>query len=144
MKNVQVEISATPTDFAPYSNICPITGFTGANVYVQSEVDPTADPTANIPFGSTVYGGTLNVTTGVLKSCPYYASYNGETLTGHWISDRDVYAEGTTPTIGAQVVNDGGTLTETQLTPTEVKTLLGQNNIFTDVGEVEVTYYIKG
>ena len=88
----------------------------------------------------TVYGGTLDVLTGKLTVYPYYASYNGETLTGRWISDRDVYAVGTTPTIGAQVVNIGAEGTEIQLSPTEVKSLYGQNNIFADTGDTEVVY----
>lgn len=88
----------------------------------------------------TVYGGHLDVLSGVLTVYPYYASYNGETLTGRWISDRDVYAIGTTPTIGAQVVNIGAQGTEIQLSPTEVKSLLGQNNIFADTGDSSVEY----
>ena len=88
----------------------------------------------------TVYGGKLDVLTGILVVYPYYASYNGETLTGEWISDRDVYAVGTTPTIGAQVVNIGAEGTEYQLTPYEVNSLLGQNNIWADTGDASVEY----
>jgi hypothetical protein len=88
----------------------------------------------------TVYGGKLDVLGGKLTVYPYYASYNGETLTGEWISDRDVYAVGTTPTIGAQVVNIGAEGTEYQLEPHEVASLLGQNNIFADTGDVSVEY----
>ena len=93
-----------------------------------------------ITFGETVYSGYLDVLKGKLYTCPYYASYDGETLTGHWISDRDVYAEGTTPTTGAQVVNDGGTLTEVELTPVDISTVMGQNNIYASTGDVSVTY----
>ena len=93
-----------------------------------------------IPFEQTVYSGYLDVLTGKLYTCPYYASYDGETLTGHWISDRDVYAEGTTPTTGAQVVNDGGTLTEVELDPVDIATIMGQNNIYASTGNVSVTY----
>jgi hypothetical protein len=75
-----------------------------------------------------------------LKVVPYYASYNGETLEGEWISDRDVYAVGTTPTIGAQVVNIGATPQTYQLTPTQVNSLLGANNICADTGNIELTY----
>ena len=94
----------------------------------------------------TVFGGTPPINedgSGELIVYPYYSSYNGETLTGHWISDRDVYEEGTTPTIGAQVVNDGGTPTEYQLTSQQVVTVLrGHNNIWADTGNVEITYYV--
>ena len=52
-----------------------------------------------------VYGGDMSFTTGVLTSrWACIDSYNGEELPGEWISDRDVYTSGATPTIGAQVV----------------------------------------
>ena len=98
--------------------------------------------TYSVSFGSagTVYGGTLDVVTGELKSCPYYSSYNGEALTGEWISDRDVYAVGTTPTTGAQVVNIGGTLTTYQLTHAQVTFLLGTNNLWSNTGDIQIEY----
>ena len=134
---------ATETDptFEPYSNICPISGHTEANVVVSPTTDAEDGQTYNIQFKDgdnplTVYGGTLDVVSGELKVVPYYASYNGETLEGEWISDRDVYAVGTTPTIGAQVVNIGATPQTYQLTPTQVKSLLGSNNVRCDTGEI--------
>ena len=42
-------------------NVRPITGHTGADIYVEDEYDAQADPTVQISFGSTVYGGTLTV-----------------------------------------------------------------------------------
>ena len=96
------------------------------------------------PYNSTVYGGTLDVTKGILKAYPYYYSYNGEPLTGHWISSLDEYAEGKTPTTGAQVVNDGATPITYQLTPTEIDLLQGENNIWTDTDiELELKYYAE-
>jgi hypothetical protein len=83
------------------------------------------------------------VVSGELKVVPYYASYNGETLEGGWISDRDVYAVGTTPTIGAQVVNIGATPITYQLTPTQVKSLLGTNNVWADTGDVNEAVYTR-
>lgn len=93
-----------------------------------------------IDLNGTRYGCTLDVTSGVLKVCPYYASYNGETLTGEWVSDRDEYSPNTSPTIGAQVVNIGGSLITVQLTPTEVKALRGVNNVWADSGDITVKY----
>ncbi len=101
----------------------------------------------------TVCGGTLRDNgddTWTLKSKPYYASYNGEALVGPWVSSMDVYAEGVTPTMGAQVVDLGGTETEYTISADSVKTLLGSNNIFVDCGDVSVDYradttlYIEG
>lgn len=89
----------------------------------------------------TVYGGSLDVTTGVLTvDMANIASYNGETLPGAWISDRDVYAQGTTPTTGAQVVYELATPQSYQLTPQQVVTLLGVNNIWCDTGDTTVVY----
>lgn len=136
---LQLESDSTATAWSPYENICPISGWSAVNVYVSPTTDAEDGTTYPISLGQTVYGGVLDVIRGKLYTCPYYASYNGETLTGHWISDRDAYAEGTTPTIGAQVVNDGGALTEVTLTPTEVSTLTGVNNIWADSGDVRVT-----
>lgn len=86
----------------------------------------------------TVYGGVLDVVSGELTAFPYYSSYNGQTLNGEWICDRAVYSQGTTPPTGSQVVDMSGTGTELTLTPTEVKTLLGANNIWADAGTVDV------
>ena len=54
-----------PTAWTPYSNICPITGWIGAEVNVNDETQTTA-------FGRTVYGGTVDLVTGELvvdKKC---------------------------------------------------------------------------
>lgn len=104
---------------------------------------PYAGKTVNVSWqteAGTVYGGTLDATTGVLSVFPHYASYNGETLIGPWVSSMDVYAPGTSPTIGAQVVDMGGETITYQLTPQEVTTLLGANNIWADCGPVTVEY----
>ena len=91
-------------------------------------------------IAGTVYGGTLDVTNGALTVHPYYASYNGETLVGPWVSSMDVYAPGTTPTIGAQVVDMGGSGTSYQLDPITVQTLLGHNTMWADCGDVAVEW----
>jgi hypothetical protein len=125
------------------------------NVYVDKDVDTIqleqgTTATAYEAFGTTttipftdgqgqsveVFGGSVDVVNGVVTPCPYYASYNGEQLTGEWISDRDVYAEGTTPTIGAQVVNIGATGTPFIVQPTSIKSLDGVNNLWASTGDV--------
>lgn len=112
----QLELGTTATTYAPY---------TGTTTTVNLE--------------RTVYGGTVNVVSGELTAYPFYPSYNGETLNGRWICDRAVYAEGTTPPMGSQVALISGTGTTYQLTPTEIQTLLGENNVWADAGGVEVT-----
>ena len=96
-------------------------------------IDWTAD-------AGTVYGGTLDVVTGVLTSTmANIASYNGETITEPWLSSMDAYVSGATPTTGAQVVYTLATPVTYQLTPQTVA-LLTQNNIWADTGDVTVSY----
>lgn len=115
---------------------------TNPMVRLYSESDNTYEPyVANkydITIPQTVYGGTLDVTRGKLTvTHGMIASYNGEPLPGEWISDRDVYAEGTTPTIGAQVVYELETPIILHLTPVgSIPLLEGQNNIFADTGDI--------
>lgn len=96
----------------------------------------------SLSAAGTVYGGSLDVTTGALTVTDgYIAEYAGETLPSTWISDRDVYASGTTPTTGAQVVYKLSTPVTYTLTPTEVTTLLGNNTVWMDAsGTIEMTY----
>ena len=114
--------------------------------YPSTETDYHAysGTSVTLTFGSTVYGGKLTVNedgTGTVKARPYYASYNGETLVGPWVSSMDAYAPGTTPTTGAQVVDMGGTETTITLTPGQVNALQGQNVVWVDdSGEIKVTF----
>lgn len=92
-----------------------------------------------------LYGGALDLTNGVLtKTWENIASYAGESLPGRWLSDRDVYTEGVTPTTGAQVVYELESPVVTDgLTTYEVKTLYGYNNILcrdADNASIEVEY----
>lgn len=120
IENIQLELGSTPTPYEPY----------------QGQTYPITFPTE----AGTVYGGYIDPINGELVTCPYYASYNGETLTGEWISDRDKYVAGTTPTIGAQVVNIGAIGERYHITTENIKTLLGQNNVWADTGDTEVEY----
>lgn len=164
----QIELGNTATSFEPY-----------------------AGQTYNVPLGQTVYGGTLNVTTGELTVTHGYFTENG---TANWARNSSgsfyltgqstnvaansdglcnyspyIYSTSTDKTIFArpigqisigkgysdiwpdiatlkaafaqtplQVVYPLATPTTVQLTPTEVTTLLGENNIWADSGEVEV------
>lgn len=90
----------------------------------------------------TVYGGSLNVTTGVLTvTYGYIDSYTGETINSVWVSDRDVYVEGTVPTTGAQVIYVLDTPTVYNLAPREVLGVYGVNNMQADTGNIHVSYY---
>lgn len=112
--------SDAPTEFEPYNG----------NTYDVS-----------LASAGTVYGGTLDVVSGGLNvTHGYIASYSGQTLPSAWISDRDVYAEGTRPTTGAQVVYRLATPLTYQLSAQETKSLLGVNNVWSDAGDVEAEY----
>ena len=93
----------------------------------------------------TIYGGKLDVTNGLLTvTHGQIASYNGEYLPGAWLSDRDAYAAGTTPTIGAQVVYELKAPILYQLTPQQVVMLNGANNLFSSAGDVTLVYFASG
>lgn len=121
--NIQLELGSTATAYEPYQG--------------ESYSIPFKDSQGN-PI--TVYGGEIDVVSGLLKSYPFYSSYNGETLSGEWICDRAVYSQGTTPPIGSQVVDMSGNGTEYNLDPTEIKSLKGSNNVWCDTGDVSVEY----
>lgn len=109
--NIMLEINDTPTPYEPY----------------QGE-------TLTLTFPETIYGGTVDAVTGVgSKTWGYIASYNGESLPGEWISDRDVYSAGASPTTGAQVAYQLATPEPFQATGNQPLTsLLGYNTIYTN------------
>jgi len=198
----QLEEGSSPTTYAPYSNICPISGWTGANVY-HSGADTSDATTYSITFPSeagTVYGGTLDVTTGKLTvdramvdlgaknwrpstaagrtrfrtsitdieriSSPNIvapmlcSAYKTETANNTYTgkqgislqqNEADVYvydaqresmttADFKTAMSGVQLVYKLATPIVYDLAPTEVTTLLGDNTIWADTGDVTVTY----
>ena len=127
----------TDYSWTPYENICPISGNNTINVVVNSDTIPIA-------LGRTVYGGVVDVTTGILTfTDALIASYNGEALPSTWISDRDEYRADATPTIGAQVVYKLATPLTYQLTPQQIALLEGENVIATDGDNLSVTYQVK-
>ncbi len=120
----QIEYGNAPTTYEPYQ------GSTTSIPFHDSSDNPI-----------TVYGGTLNVTSGELRvTHANIASYNGETINEPWISSMDAYSAGATPTTGAQVVYPLATPTEVSLTPTEITTLHGNNVILADSGDMAITY----
>ena len=120
--------SVTDASFEPYENKCPISGHTQVEVDVSDGQATQEQVTVNL--GGTYYSGTLDVVSGELTvDSAFIASYNGETLPSTWISDRDVYAVGTTPTTGAEVCYKLATPQTIQLSPTTVKALVGENHL---------------
>ena len=142
-----VHDGSTPQAWQPYANICPISGRSGLNVFV-SPTEDIADATAYAEDwtlqAGTVYGGTVDIISGVLTvDRANIPSYNGETITEPWLSSMDEYTPGATPTTGAQVVYKLDTPLTYQLTPQEVDTLMGANNVWSDSGDVTVIYAVS-
>lgn len=131
-------------EWFPYANICPITGCTELNITVSPTMDAKDGTTYTATLGSTLYGGSVDVTAGIVtETYGEIASYNGETLPGAWLSDRDQYAAGMTPTTGAQVVYELASSVSGTADPTVVSLLDGTNYVWSDVGLVHVTYTPK-
>ena len=122
IKNLQIERGPQQTEYTNY-----------AKTY-QIDWSDTIGP---------IYGGYLDVISGELVStCDFIQSYNGEQLPGKWYSDRQVYQEGSLPTIGAQVVYETEQPIIYHLDPVEIKTLLGINNIWSDKNTIYVEYLV--
>ena len=151
LKNTSSSTLATNAD--EYYLWCYQYNNTSAPTDMQVEISPKTDyePYAGQTYSvswqteaGTVYGGTLDMVSGVLTVTDgYIASYSGETLPSTWISDRDVYASGTTPTNGAEVVYKLATPKTYQLTPQQINTLIGTNVITTDANVEEIIYLKK-
>lgn len=117
---------ATETDatFEPYENICPIIGQDKASLSWNTNQGIAMN------FGTTYYGGVANFEGTLTHDWQRIASYDGETLSGEWLSDRDEYASGTTPTTGAEVVY--------KTTPSTVRVTRPSSLVLTD--EYPITY----
>lgn len=115
---VQLEVGSAPTAYAPYTGT-----------------------TATLTLPETIYGGAVDAVTGKgVKTWGYIASYNGESIAGEWISDRDVYLENATPTTGAAVAYKLATPEPFQATGSQsLPALPGTNTIYTDGDSVTVT-----
>ena len=109
-----------------------------------TEFEPYTARTLSVTFptsAGTVYGGYVDVVKGELVVTDgYISSYSGQSLPSTWISDRDAYTAGTSPTTGAQVVYKLATPTTYTITPQQLNTLLGNNSIYCDTGNTEISY----
>lgn len=113
-----------------------VPGTTAPTVYTPYQGD-----TLNLQLPGTVYGGTVDTVTGEgEQTWGYIASYAGETLPGEWISDRDIYKAGATPSTGAQVVYK---LAKPEPFTAEggqtIPALPGTNTLLTDADTLTVT-----
>lgn len=190
LNDLQVELGDAATSYEPYANICPISGWDGANVTVSptttggtvypvtwseagtvygGEVDIVSGELvvdkamvdlgtlAWVPYGatssydryvsnginSTVKGGTIGICSHFRGSRSYAA---GNIVIGTGTSKltvfttKGLYASASdfkTAMNGATFVYELASPQTYQLTPTQVMTLLGENNVWSDTGPVE-------
>ena len=134
---IQLQVSnGTATDRSVYPML--VKGST-ATAYA-----PYNGQTFTVSFGQTVYGGVYDANRGKVKPNVYYPSYNGETINGRWLSSKDVYVEGNTPTTGAQVVCLDEYDTEIDVSELSVASIVGTNNITSDCnGDVTASYKVS-
>ena len=96
-----------------------------------------------IDYSQRVYQGTLDaIRQVIIATMLVIDSYNGETIGEPWISDRDEYVAGATPSTGAQVAY---TLDEPLEIPVAVsnlpiRTLSGYNHIESSTGDMTIDY----
>lgn len=106
--------------------------------------EPYQGDTNDMTLPETVYGGTVDAVSGVgSKTWGYIASYNGESLPGEWISDRDVYAPGTTPTTGAQVAYKLATPERFEVSKISIPSLGSENTFFTNGEKLDIIYKVS-
>ena len=202
--DIAVNYPSSITTYSPYSNICPISGWTEGNIVVSPTTDAEDGHTYTIDLDGTRYGGSLDVVSGVLtveKASVdlgtldwQYSSiaekfYASATALGVKATDVSTpfnaissaliaksyneieaktvdYAIGINPNAtqffaryssitsasdfitamdGVQLVYELATPTTIQLTPTQVNSLLGVNNIWADCGDIiDGQYFGKG
>ena len=118
IKKVQIELGSTPTAYEPYQG-----------------------STTALTLPETIYGGAVDAVSGVgSKTWGYIATYNGEYLPGEWISDRDVYSAGATPTTGAQVAYKLATPEPFKVSQVSIPSLRGENTFFTNGENMDIIY----
>ena len=118
VQDMQVEVGSIATAYEPYQ----------------------PGTTATLTLPEAIYGGTVDAVTGEgSQEWAHIDSYNGEALPGEWISDRDVYAPDTTPTIGAEIAYKLATPILIQATGSQpLPALPGTNTVYTDADAVRV------
>ena len=100
------------------------------------EYQPYRGETFTIQLGQAVYGGTLNVTTGVLtRTHANIPSYAGEDVGDDWISSTGSLTD------GAQVVYRLPQPEIIQLDPVKIIAISNENTIYADAGDVTVSGY---
>lgn len=126
VSNIQLELGPTATAYEPYRSM-------------GGTVTPT-EPIYGLPDAKDTVEVSTDGDVTVTRRTGYIASYSDESLPGGWISSHDVYAAGTTPTTGAQVVYELAEPTTETLSPVApIAPQPGVVNIFTDADTLSAT-----
>lgn len=129
--------SGTPSEWNERNFV----GWTGENVYTAQGDAAPVQHSFTWPSAGTLYGYEFDLITGKLtKRYGHIASYNNESLPGAWMSSRDVYRPGTTPSQGAEVVYELAQPTTYSLTAQAVTLTRGLNTVWAEAGDVELRY----
>ena len=120
-----------------------ITSSTAYVTFKKLQLEEGSTATAYEPYAC-VYGGYFDPIQGKLvEEWGVIFSYNGETLPGEWISDRDTYAANTTPTTGTQVAYKLATPVTHDLTGIGIQVVKGGNTLWSDADSMKVKYWSK-
>lgn len=74
---LQLELGSTATEWTPYENICPISGWDSVEAYVSPTQSKEDGTTHTATFEETVYGGTVDLVSGVLTVTHGYKVFDG-------------------------------------------------------------------
>jgi len=141
IKNFMIEEGSSATEYEPYENICPISGHDEVNITHTGENLDDGE-TKKIEFDDTIYSAELDAKNGKLAKDGYIESYNGETIEEPWISSKDAFVPGTTPTAGAQVVYKKSNPDKVTTGKANFPTLTDQtNHVYNDTGDTSLKYY---
>lgn len=138
---VWVSVGESAQEYAPYANVCPIVA-PSAPVILRRDVDGVISDWRLETFPDDYFGGYFDAIRGrLVNQWIEISSYAGEELPANWMSSLDLYAAGTTPTTGAQVVypaSGGGVVYQVQ--PWDVRTLQGDNELTWSGGDLDIIY----
>ena len=137
--SVTVEIVQEGSGTPSATNIRP---FVPVYVCTINRNDGTESNDYPFYFDENVYQGTVNIYEGLIYSdWRYIAQYDGETLPGEWLSDRDVYSPGTKPSIDAEVLYRLDTQDIIETTPLSFYLRGGGATLSVNLPSMSITYY---
>lgn len=124
------------------TNIRPIKGWTSAVISGDDINTQSAFTVAWEYDVGPVYGGTLDIGTGIMKiTHEFIESYAGEELPGAWISSMDAYSASGTPTEGAEVLYELDEPIKAFVNIRDADGILALTNPVSSIGSLSVTVH---